>query len=184
MNRTHSIASIATVVLWALCPAPTFAGQDARVEKYCAMLSSKDDQERETAAAELAEIGGPAVPSVLAVLDHGQVYLGRMGAARVLGQIRDDRAIKPLVRALGDEYFFVRQEASRALVAIGGPAAVDEILRAIEQGGDNFLEAAVATLGQLGDRRALPTLERLSRHQNADVAKAASAAIRQLQPHE
>ena len=83
--------------------------------------------------------------------------------------------------ALADEYFSVREEASRALIAIGGTTTVDEILGALEQGGDNFLEAAAATLGPLGDRRALPALEKLARHPNADVAKAASAAIRQLQ---
>ena len=145
------------------------------------MLGSKDDNERETAVVELAKIGAPAVPGALAVLAHGEVYLSRMGAAKVLGQIRDARAIKPLVGELADEYFFVREEASRALVAIGGAPAVNEILGALEQGGDNFLEAAAATLGPLGDRRALPALEKLVRHPNADVAKAASAAIRQLQ---
>jgi HEAT repeat protein len=181
MNRKHSVALITTVVLMTLGPAPFFAAQDTDVAKYCAMLGSKDDNERETAVVELAKIGVPAVPGALAVLAHGEVYLGRMGAARVLGQIRDARAIKPLVGALADEYFSVREEASRALIAIGGTTTVDEILGALEQGGDNFLEAAAATLGPLGDRRALPALEKLARHPNADVAKAASAAIRQLQ---
>jgi HEAT repeat protein len=67
---------------------------------------------------------------------------------------------------------------------MGGTAAVDEILGALDRGGDNFLEAAAATLGELGDRRALPALEKLARHQNADVAKAASAAIQRLRQHE
>ncbi|HUL53569.1 MAG TPA: HEAT repeat domain-containing protein [Opitutaceae bacterium] len=182
MNRKNAALLFATVLLPAFCPAPSFAGPDANVEKYCAMLHSKDDTERETAVAELAKIGAPAVPDVLAVLDHAEVYLGRMNAARVLGQIRDTRAIQPLVAALADDYAAVRQEASRALVAIGGKAAVDEILGALARGGDNFLEAAAVTLGELGDRRTLPALEKLSRHQNADVAKAASAAIQKLQP--
>jgi HEAT repeat protein len=181
MNRNHPVALIAAAILVTLCPAPSFAGPDADVERYCAMLHSKDDNERDAAVAELAKIGAPAVPGVLTVLGHDEIYLGRVGAARVLGRIRDVRAVKPLVVALGDEYAFVRQEASLALVAIGDKAAVDEILEALGQGNDNFLEAAAATLGLLHDRRALPALEKLARHQNADVAKAASDAIRQLQ---
>jgi HEAT repeat protein len=181
MNKKSAAAMTAAAVWMTFCPIPSFAGKAADVERYCAMLISKDDNERETAVAELAKIGGPAVPAVLAALDDKEGYLGRVGAARVLGRIRDARAVKPLVAALSDDYLFVRQEASLALVAIGGKAPVDEILGAIDQGNDNFLEAAAATLGLLHDRRALPALEKLSRHQNADVAKAASAAIREIQ---
>lgn len=181
MNQKSAAAVMIAAVLMTVFPVPSFAGNATDAERYCAMLISKDDNERETAVAELAKIGGPAVPAVLAALDHKEGYLSRVGAARVLGRIRDGRAVKPLVAALSDDYLFVRQEASLALVAIGGKAPVDGILGAIDQGNDSFLEAAAATLGLLHDRRALPVLEKLSRHQNADVAKAASAAIRQFQ---
>lgn len=181
MNRKRlKSITITVVILSSLLAARTMAGTENDIDNYCAMLYSKDDGERETAVAELVRIGRPAVPAVIVALETQEVYLGREGAAKVLGQIRDPRAIRPLVAALRDQYAFVRQQASLALAAIGDPTAVDEILGALDRGGDDFLEAAAATLGLLRDAKALPALEKLSKHPKADVAKTASAAIDQI----
>jgi HEAT repeat protein len=157
------------------------ARQAAEVEKYCAMLHSLDDGERETARAELVKIGRPAVWPVIAVLGTDPVYLGREGAAFVLGRLGDRRAVKPLVAALKDDYDAVRQEASLALVRIGGPLTVDAVLEAMDrETSDVFLAAAATTLGRLGDRRALAVLARLEKSPNNDVAKAAADAARRI----
>jgi HEAT repeat protein len=87
----------------------------------------------------------------------------------------------PLISALGDEFFFVRQKASLALVEIGGRKTVDDILAGLDGGSDNFLEAAAATLGLLKDKRALPALEKLSKYQNQSVARAAAESIKLLE---
>jgi HEAT repeat protein len=157
------------------------ARQTAEVEKYCAMLHSLDDAERETARVELTKIGRPAVPQVLAVLAGDPVYLGREGAAFVLGRIKDGRAVGPLVAALKDDYAAVREQASLALAEIGGPKTVDAVLEALDHGGSElFLEAAATTLGRLGDRRSLPALEKLEKHTDQNVAKAAKEAAARL----
>lgn len=157
------------------------AGQAGDIEKYCAMLHSLDDGERATARAELVKIGKPAVPQVLAVLSGDPVYLGREGAAFVLGRSGDARAVRPLIAALADDYDAVRQEASQALARIGGPGTVETLLEAVGKGGsDPFLAAGAATLGLLGDKRALPALEKLMKHGNPDVAAAAAEALRRI----
>jgi HEAT repeat protein len=170
-----------TLLSVASMPSDGSARQTADVEKYCAMLHSLDDAERETARAELVKIGRPAVWAVIAVLGRDQVYLGREGAAVVLGRIRDERAVKPLIAALKDDYAAVREQASSALVLIGGTKTVDAVLEALARGGsDPFLEAAASTLGLLGDKRALPALEKLEKHASQDVAKAATEAVARL----
>jgi HEAT repeat protein len=171
----------AALILASSFPFDVSAGPTADIEKYCAMLHSLDDGEREAARVELAKIGKPAVPAVIAVLGGDPVYLGREGAAVVLGRIRDGRAVKPLIAALKDDYAAVRQQASLALAQIGGPKTVDLVLEALGGGGsDVFLEASAATLGLLKDRRALPALEKLQKHKNPDVAAAATEAIERL----
>jgi bilin biosynthesis protein len=168
-------------VLSAGTAAASAAGQRADVERFCAMLHSLDDGERETARAELVKIGLPAVGPVVAVLAKDAVYLGREGAAFVLGRIADPCAVKPLVSALEDEYAAVRDEASLALARIGGPKTVDAVLAALGRGGgDAFLEAAASTLGLLGDKRALAALARLEKSPDRDVAKAAAQAAERL----
>jgi HEAT repeat protein len=181
MNGRVWLMTALTLLFALSVPSGVSPGQTAAVEKYCAMLHSLDDGERETARSELVKIGRPAVWPVVAVLGTDPVYLGREGAAFVLGRIGDARAAKPLIAALKDEYAAVREQASLALARLGGPKTVDGILEALGQGGgDDFLEAAASTLGFLGDKRALPALARLEENPNKNVAKAAAQAAERL----
>jgi HEAT repeat protein len=180
MNRWTRISVMFPFVMTVFCSGLALARQAPDIAKYCTMLHSLDDNERDLAVEELAKIGKPAVPSLIGALSGDEVYLGRAGAAVALGRIRDRRAVAPLVSALDDEYRFVREKASVALGQIGGPEVVDALMGALAGKSDNFLEAAATTLGLLKDKRALPALEKLSAHQNADVAGAAAEAIRQI----
>jgi HEAT repeat protein len=180
MNGRAWLMLALAAVSFLMRPAAVSAGQAKETEKYCAMLHSLDDAERETARVELVKIGKPAMPGLIAALANDPVYLGREGAAFVLGRIRDAGAVKPLIAALGDDYAAVRDQASQALARIGGRTAVDGILEALEGGSNVFLAAAAATLGLLKDPKALPALENLARHKDPDVAAAASEALRRL----
>jgi HEAT repeat protein len=93
---------------------------------------------RSRAAAEAARaitmIRGPgAVKALIAALGHadGQV---RVSAAEALGEIGDRRAVRPLIRALKDEYYStVRSEAAEALAKIGDTRAIEPLMAALEQ---------------------------------------------------
>jgi HEAT repeat protein len=108
------------------------------------------------AAEALAKIGTPAVPSLLAVLDHPDEDI-RWKAAVTLGEIGDTRAIPPLVELLGDNDRFVRSRAAYALGLIGIPA-VEALKDAVSRGDTDFRRGAVAALGKVDDPSATEAL--------------------------
>jgi HEAT repeat protein len=108
------------------------------------------------AAEALAKIGTPAVPSLLAVLDHPDEDI-RWKAAVTLGEIGDTRAIPPLVELLGDNDRFVRSRAAYALGLIGTPA-VEALKDAVSRGDTDFRRGAVTALGKVDDTSATEAL--------------------------
>ena len=64
------------------------------------------------------------------LLVHGKSEKERIAAAVSLGRLRDDRALKPLVRALSDESNVVRALAATALGYLDQPAALPALQRA------------------------------------------------------
>ncbi len=70
---------------------------------------------RNNAMAELAKIGGPAVPFLITALESGRSSKAKWGAARVLGDIGDKRATEPLIKHLRDSDQFIRKESVEAL---------------------------------------------------------------------
>jgi len=79
----------------------------------------------------------------------------RRAAAEALGQIRNVRAVEPLVDALKDNQYEVWAEAARALVQIRDAKAVEPLVAMLK--GNRGREAAKA-LGQIGDVRAVKPL--------------------------
>ncbi|HUS64734.1 MAG TPA: HEAT repeat domain-containing protein [Kofleriaceae bacterium] len=64
------------------------------------------------------------------LLAHSKSEKERIAAAVSLGRLRDDRALKPLVRALSDESNVVRALAATALGYLDQPAALPALQRA------------------------------------------------------
>jgi HEAT repeat protein len=69
----------------------------------------------------IERIGVGAVPDLLGAL-RGRNRWERLHAAKVLGHIKDGRAIRPLVEALHDDDAGVRWQAVRALATFGAAA--------------------------------------------------------------
>jgi HEAT repeat protein len=78
----------------------------------------------------LIQIGGPSVRPLLDELE-GSRYNTRCGAIRVLGRLRDRRAVEPLVRALDDQDKEIRVLAAAALAEIGDGRAVRPLLEMV-----------------------------------------------------
>jgi hypothetical protein len=91
-----------------------------RIEQLVAQLGHRKPSWRSNAKAELAKIGKAATPMLLKALDTGATTWARSGAAEVLGNIREEKAIDYLIRILGDPDRFVRDESSKALRKITG----------------------------------------------------------------
>jgi HEAT repeat protein len=104
-------------------------------------------QERERAARVLARIGKPAVEPLGALLEEKSTPAEtKASAARILGFIGDPRSVEPLLDLLGDQRYFVREQAAIALGRIGGPA-VDRLLELARSSSPATREAAISALG-------------------------------------
>lgn len=81
-----------------------------------------------------------------------------------LGSKKDKRAIPVLLKVLKSPpaATLARHDAARALAALKASEAVDPLIEVIQKDRDESLVcAASVALGKIGDRRALPALERL-----------------------
>jgi HEAT repeat protein len=102
-----------------------------------------------------------------------------IGAARILGDVGDRRAVPNLVEALRTDDEAVGDAVLSALGRLGDPAALPWIVAAAEHG--FCVETACHALGVLGDARAEPILRRLRDDSRRRVALAAARALAALQ---
>ena len=107
------------------------------------------------------------------------------GAAAVsLGDHPDTSAVGPLVVALSDKSDFVRAQTSRALGVNGRAAApaVPVLIKLLLSDPEREVKRQAATaLGLIGDRSALPALERASSDSDSYLASAARDSIRKIE---
>lgn len=162
------------------------------------MLALRDSfwwYERETAADALLEaietIGQPAIDSLLEAMQDSEGAVRRF-AAKLLGRIRDPRAIEPLGMALYDMHFEVGQAAAESLAGFGeaglrvlGEAVqhpeawlrlhaihgltlsadkriVPALMNMINDPDREVVKQVIRSLGQLRDERALPALQAIA----------------------
>ncbi len=122
------------------------------------------------------------VPALIKALSHKGAMV-RAGAATSLGEIADPRVTQPLIGALKDQSLEVRTAAAEGLGWIGDPAAVDGLLAMLADSRqppepaqlpaddrvmmirgfdlEIAVEAALRSLGYIGDSRATAPLLRL-----------------------
>jgi len=161
----------------------------------------------------LVAIGERAVGPLIGALSNPDKRI-RQEAAKTLGQLRDDRAVPHLIRALRDADVFAsaayslgeighsdaieplaealhspgqRDTAVVALGKIGGEKAVGAIIPLLEDESEIVRERAAEALGRIGDRPALEPLSHASKDIERKVRLAARQAIRQIMdrsPHQ
>ena len=136
----------------------------------------QDQKVRMGAAASLGRIGDPrGVRPLVGALSDARAGIRRT-AVDSLGDIGDPRAVWPLLAALGDASENVRRAAAAALAAIG-PLAVDPLIDALKSDEAQVSEAAVDSLGAIGDSRGIrPLLEILDHRSPAMREKAGPRA--------
>jgi HEAT repeat protein len=122
------------------------------------------------------------------------VWIGKLGgknakevidAARELRRMRAKEAAQPLVPLLRHEDPLVREEAAYALLELGDPAAVQPLIDAVElasnaKGIGRANSKIAEALGVLGDRKATPTLLKMTETKDAFVKLAAVTALGRL----
>jgi HEAT repeat protein len=76
-------------------------------------------------------------------------WLNRKYAAEVLGELKDQRAVEPLVEALSDEVGDVRQRAYDSLIKLGGVSAPSLIPLLVSEE-DEIRQSATEILRKIG----------------------------------
>ena len=89
--------------------------------------------------------------SLIRSLDYRRDPRVRRDAARALGQVDDAAAVEPLIAALMDDNWSVRQAAEWALGRMCEAGAPGPFIAALESTGDDVRKAAAQALGQIGD---------------------------------
>lgn len=136
------------------------AGREA--ETLLAALKDEDLLVRSGAEEALEKIADPStVPTLLDLLaDSSRVG----GVVKILGAIRDPRAVGPLVRVLRDAGSWrAHHDVRAALIRIGDRTSLPLLVEALDDRELSVREAAVEILKSLGDDRAIPHFLRLMR---------------------
>lgn len=135
--------------------------ETAHVKLGLGLMGMQDSAARHEAARRaLVQIGSGAVDPLIAALQD-RSYDVRKAAAKALGEIRDPRAVQPLMVAIksGDNTSGDNAEQSAAMNALVeiGSAAVEPLLAALK-GRFHMARRAAVTLGRIKDPRAVEPL--------------------------
>lgn len=84
----------------------------------------------------------------------------RSQAARLLGNFQDERSVEPLIKAMADSHWSVRESAENALINFGGQA-VPHLIESLSSRSWPQRFRAARLLGEIGDQRAIEPLEKL-----------------------
>jgi HEAT repeat protein len=117
-------------------------------------------------------VGRPAVEPLIVAL-NGRSAGVRANAALALGHIGDERAVEPLVAALGveDDPYFLRQAVARALGMLRDARAIEPLCDAAPMDG----YVVVPILEQFGDAAVTALLARLKSRESSQRRRAAYA---------
>jgi HEAT repeat protein len=121
----------------------------------------KEEQTRWYARKALVELDGAILPRLEEGL-RSEDPVTRESIAMVLGEVKDRRAVKPLLEALLDEDRFVASSAA-SLIKIGDPGSVEPLIEMLSNSQEHIRLYAAYALGGLNDTRAVrPLIEMLA----------------------
>lgn len=129
------------------------ADPDPKIMKQLlADLRGFDKQKRRTAVMKLGMVGGDeAVRAlIMTVRNDHEDLIARGRAAFMLGQLRDQRAVEPLIQALTAPGHQTPVFAAQALGKIGDRRAIMPLLVLLDSDNEAFHEAALEALSRLG----------------------------------
>jgi bilin biosynthesis protein len=103
----------------------------------------------------------------------------RRRVVRILGLIKDPRAVNPLISALSDENRNVRMMASWSLIEIGDPA-VDALVEVLKEKTSRARGDAAWALGKIKSTSAVPTLVAALNEADPVLQKDAAEALKRI----
>ncbi|MFC2156673.1 HEAT repeat domain-containing protein, partial [Acidobacteriota bacterium] len=130
------------------------------------------DAFRESAFSALIRLKDPQKSSLLIDgLTHKNPGVRRW-SARVLGEVRERKAVDALIEMIEREVYSVRVEAARALGRIKDPKAVEALVRSLDRGWgpNNYKTSIIEALGNIGDNRAIEVLLKILKKAQEDYS--------------
>lgn len=149
----------------------------SRTDSLIRKLGGQDRVSADKAAEELEKMGPAAVESLIRLLgDSRSSPEARSRAAKVLGDIGDQRAVPALITALSDPA--VAKSAGKALMTIGEPA-VNQLLEATQSDRFDIQLAVIPLLGEMKEKKAVEPLCEvyLDKAYSAKAREASKAAL-------
>lgn len=141
-------------------------------------LKAGDSAARLQAAQKLGELGSPRAVGALAEALGDHAWDDRWAAAVALGKLRNGRGVTALGRALeSDVATDVRCNAAWALGRIGGKAAVDFLLAALDDQDSSVRRVVVEALAAVGKGNTVPGLVKALGDSDHDVRLTAVVAL-------
>ena len=155
-------------------------GDAKAVEPLARAMEDSKFLVRDTATQALGKIGKPAVEALIEGLRNSDENV-RMYAAKALGEIRDIRAVGPLIEALRIKTRWGGAEgsAAQALTDIGEPA-VETLIAVLKDSDDNVRTLAIISLGDIGDARAVEHLIHALKDSNKKVRSFTAKALKKI----
>ncbi len=127
-------------------------------------------------------IGQPGVleAAVRALKDRARQV--RRQGARLLGNFQDKKSIQPLLKAMADPHWSVRESAENALLNFGRDA-VKPLIAALESASWTTRFRAARLLGEIKDSRAIPALKKIlaKKKEKREVREIAEKTLHKLQ---
>jgi HEAT repeat protein len=128
-----------------------------------------------------------AVEPLIAIVKNSNHYFHsvvRSAAAMGLGQLKDRRAVEPLLEAIHDPIADPSTEAIRALVTLADPRTINALVEVVRNSNNFFANsvrrAAVLGLAKLGGETAIAELKKVAADAAEDsvIREEATAAIK------
>ncbi len=122
------------------------------IKQLLSELRDNNKEKRRVAVMKLGMIGGDQAIRALigAVQNDHEDLIVRGRAALMLGNLKDPRAVEPLIRALDAPGYQTPLHAAEALGKLGDPRAIRPLLMVAMQGRDKTRDAALEALRKLG----------------------------------
>lgn len=147
-------------------------------ETRVAQLKDRDPMVRSNAAEQLGKVRyADSVDALISVLAHDDVWRVRKSAAWALGEIKDPKAVVPLIRALGHRDWIIRLKSAEALGKIGDNLAVPALMDSLPDENDHVTGQIMRALGATGSTRAVEILLHYLDHEIPDVRMSAVSAL-------
>ncbi len=153
---------------------------DARtINGLLAALNSGDGGARYEAASALMTVGPPAVPGLIRVLNTGD-WPAQREAVVALGEIRDPRAVAPLIAVVEEHRTLLMSDALQALGKLKDRRAVPPLTSLLANSkARSFAGGAIGALGNIGDKSATPHIVNFLRDRR--IGAIASNALAKLE---